>query len=131
MGGPISAWCAKQHHPAALVLDSTFVSFDEEAQDLVPVVPASLLSTFKYTTLQYAHAASVPTMVLHSKADRTIAYDHGQRIYAGLGEPKRFVEITGGHNDGFTVCRDLYIQVLTEFLDQYLPAEAREGDGGP
>lgn len=126
MGGPISAWCARQHHPAALVLDSTFVSFDEEAQDLVPIVPASLLSTIEYTTLEYAKAAALPTMVLHSKADRTIAYDHGQRIYAGLNEPKRFVEITGGHNDGFTQCRALYIQVLTEFLDRYLPAEAIE-----
>jgi pimeloyl-ACP methyl ester carboxylesterase len=41
----------------------------------------------------------IPILILHSREDRLIGYQHSERNFAAANEPKLFFEIKGGHND--------------------------------
>jgi fermentation-respiration switch protein FrsA (DUF1100 family) len=55
-------------------------------------------------------------LVLHSRQDDIIPFAHGERLFAAARAPKQFMEIEGGHNDGFVFGREAWIRQLDEFL---------------
>jgi fermentation-respiration switch protein FrsA (DUF1100 family) len=55
-------------------------------------------------------------LVVHSRGDEIIPFRHGQALFAAASEPKRFLELQGGHNDGFLVSGVAYRRGLAEFL---------------
>ena len=55
-------------------------------------------------------------MVAHSKNDEIIPYDEGHEIFDAAAEPKQFLEMRGGHNDGFMVSGSTYIEGLRSFI---------------
>jgi hypothetical protein len=42
-------------------------------------------------------------------------------LFSVASEPKAFVKLQGGHNDGFLVSRAHYTEALGEFLDVNVP----------
>jgi fermentation-respiration switch protein FrsA (DUF1100 family) len=58
-----------------------------------------------------------PVLVLHSPDDEIIPYRLGKQLYEAANEPKRFVELRGGHNDGFLVSQPQYERALGELLE--------------
>jgi len=50
LGSSIAAWLARQHRPAALILESSFSSVPSMAQRLYPFLPVKWLATFSYET---------------------------------------------------------------------------------
>jgi hypothetical protein len=61
-----------------------------------------------------------PLLVIHSRDDRIVPFDHGRQLYDAAAEPKHFLDIRGGHNDGFLVSSDRYLQTIDGFLRDYL-----------
>jgi fermentation-respiration switch protein FrsA (DUF1100 family) len=59
-------------------------------------------------------------MVAHSKNDEIIPYEEGLEIFQAAPEPKQFLEMQGGHNDGFSVSGRSYIEGLKSFINQSL-----------
>ena len=43
-----------------------------------------------------------------------------QRLFEAANEPKQFVEINGGHNDGFSVSREYYQGEIDKFLSRHV-----------
>ena len=59
-------------------------------------------------------------MVAHSKNDEIIPYEEGREIFAAAAEPKQFLEMSGGHNNGFIVSGTAYIKGLESFINKNL-----------
>ena len=59
-------------------------------------------------------------MVAHSKNDEIIPYDEGREIFEAAAEPKQFLEMQGGHNDGFIVSGMSYVNELKAFINKSL-----------
>ena len=59
-------------------------------------------------------------MVAHSKNDEIIPYDEGREIFHAAAEPKQFLEMQGGHNDGFISSGISYVNGLKAFINQSL-----------
>jgi hypothetical protein len=55
-------------------------------------------------------------LVLHSPDDEIVPYALGQRLFAAAPGPKRFVDLQGGHNDGFLRSQPDYERTLGAFL---------------
>jgi fermentation-respiration switch protein FrsA (DUF1100 family) len=55
-------------------------------------------------------------LVVHSSGDEIIPFRQGQALFAAASEPKRFLELQGGHNDGFLASGVAYRRGLAEFL---------------
>jgi len=119
LGGAVACWLAARDKPRALVLASTFTSVPDLGAEVYRFLPVRLLSRFKYDTRECLGKVTAPVLIAHSPRDDIIPYAHGQRLYAAANEPKRFLEIAGGHNDGFIHTRAEWAHALGEWLRAY------------
>jgi hypothetical protein len=122
LGGAIVARLAAAERPGALVLASSFVSVPELAAEFYPWLPVRWLSRYRYDTLEALGRVACPVLVAHSRQDDIVPFRHGERLYAAVKGPKSFLELAGGHNDGFLFMRDTWREALGHFLAQHLPA---------
>ena len=120
LGGPIAAWLAQQHTPGGLLLEATFTSIPELSTTLYPLFPTRWLARYDYNTLGHLSRVTCPVLVVHSREDNLIPFSHGQGLYQAAGEPRAFLEIAGGHNDGFSLSAEPYQAALEEFVSSRL-----------
>ncbi|MEA3546234.1 MAG: alpha/beta hydrolase [Thermodesulfobacteriota bacterium] len=120
LGAAVTAHLATIHTPAALILESCFTSVPDIAADLYPFLPVRLLSRLDYNAIKKLENVPCPVLIAHSPNDEIIPYKHGRALYAAAKEPKRFLELRGGHNDGFLVTGKVYRDGLDSFLSEIL-----------
>jgi fermentation-respiration switch protein FrsA (DUF1100 family) len=118
LGGGVASWLAARHQPRALVLASTFTSTVDLASQIYSFLPVKLISRYRYPTLERLRDVRSPVLVIHSPQDDVIPFSHGRRLYEGAREPKAFLELRGGHNDGFVFTRPEWVRALGVFLDR-------------
>jgi len=121
LGGPIAARLARQHPPGALLLESTFTSLPELGSRRYPFFPVRWLARYTYDTLGQLSGIHCPVLVVHSREDGLIPLAQGQELYAAANPPKEFLEISGGHGNGFVVSEAQYRAGLERFFAAYLP----------
>lgn len=120
LGSSIAAWQASQHRPAALILESSFSSVPSMAGRLYPFLAVKLLAKFSYDTGRYVSSIACPLLVVHSKTDEIIPYAEGRQVFDAAPANKQFLDILGGHNDGFIVTGRAYVDGLSRFIDSSL-----------
>jgi fermentation-respiration switch protein FrsA (DUF1100 family) len=116
LGAAIAAELASHTRPAALIIESAFTSVPNMAARLYPWLPVRWLSRYRYDTQGALETIACPVLIIHSREDDIIPYAEGEQLYAHAREPKRFMELHGGHGDGFLVSRDIYERGLDDFL---------------
>jgi fermentation-respiration switch protein FrsA (DUF1100 family) len=121
LGGAVAAQLAEANRPGALVLASTFTSVPDMAAELYPWLPARLLARIHYDTLARLPRIDRPLLVIHSRNDDVIPFAHGRRLFDAARATKQFIEMDGGHNQGFVFGRKEWIRELDGFLRQALP----------
>lgn len=122
LGGGIASWLASKHAPGALILESTFTSLPDIAAARYPYMPIRLMLRFKYNTAEYLSEVNCPTLIVHSRDDEINPFIYGQRLFEIASEPKKFLEITGTHNEGFITSGLQYEEGLNIFIHEYLEA---------
>ena len=126
LGGAVAAYTASRHGALGLVLESTFSSAPEMAAWLYPWAPARRLTRFGYDTQSRLAGIRIPLLVVHSREDELIPYYQGEALYQAGRSPKRFLAISGGHNDGLLLNTQRYTRALDEFIDLCLePPQAQ------
>lgn len=108
LGGPIAARLAEKKNPAALILDSTFISIKDIAVKLYPYLPVRKFLKFEYNTLGYLKGVVCPTLVIHSTDDDYIPFSHAEKLLDAIDGKKKLVETKGGHNTGLMVSNQIY-----------------------
>jgi hypothetical protein len=121
LGASIAAWLASRTSPAALILESAFTSAPNLGRHHYWFLPVHTLARIHYDTESYIESVSAPTLVVHSADDEIVPFAHGRKLFSVASEPKAFVKLQGGHNDGFFVSRAHYTEALGEFLDVHVP----------
>lgn len=116
LGGAVAVWLAARVVPGGLILESTFTSVNDMAQHHYPFLPVNLISKFKYDSLALVDDIQSPVLALHSPHDEIVPYELGVRLYQALPGEKSFVDMKGGHNDGFYASGEGYINSLRDFL---------------
>ena len=119
LGGAIAAWLAGQNRPKAVIIESSFTSIPDVAASYYRLFPVRLLSRYSYNTKEYVARISVPILVIHSLDDDLVPFDHGRKLYELANQPKQFLQINGGHNDGYLAAGDRYLQEIDRFLSTY------------
>ena len=120
LGGAIAAWLAAKHKPAALVIASGFTSVPDLGQQLYPFLPVRWLARIRYDTRAYLRSMQVPVLIAHSPQDDIIPFEHGRALFDAAHPPKQFLELAGGHNDGFIFMREAWVKVLEDFLGEQM-----------
>ncbi len=117
LGAAVAVQLAQNHYPAGLVIESTFKSVPDMGAEIYPWLPVRLLSRIKYDSLRLLSEISCPVMVIHSPQDDIIPFHHGRALFEAANEPKVFMEIRGGHNEGYLLDREGYKEGWRRFLD--------------
>ncbi len=119
LGGAVAVYLATQVQPRAVILESTFTSIPDRGAELYPYFPARFLARIHYNSLGRISAIRAPVLIVHSTEDEIVPFSHGQSLYAAAREPKEFLQISGGHNDGNFAFREMYEQGITSFLSRF------------
>ncbi len=119
LGGSVAAKLAARVEPQALIVESTFTSVPDAAQDIYPWLPARWLSRLRHATRDYVRDVNSPVLVVHSRDDEIIPYHHGQGIFEAANEPRTMLTIRGGHNDAIATDEANYMSGLRHFLGDF------------
>jgi fermentation-respiration switch protein FrsA (DUF1100 family) len=131
LGGAVAAWLAARVSPRALVLASSFTSVPDLGAEVYPFLPVRWLSRFSYDTLAALERVRAPVLVAHSPEDEIVPYRHGLRLYAAAREPKAFLVLAGGHNEGFVFARPEWVAQLAAFLERAAGGPQPRGENAP
>lgn len=116
LGGAVAAYLAARVSPRALILESTFTSVPDRGGELYPYLPVRLLSRMEYDSFRRICSVRCPVLIVHSPEDEIVPFSHGRALFDAAPEPKQFLQISGGHNDGFFVSASRYEAGLRHFL---------------
>jgi fermentation-respiration switch protein FrsA (DUF1100 family) len=116
LGAAVAVDVAARKPVGGLVMESAFSSGVEVGQEMFPFLPAFLLVRNRYESVKKIGAVRAPILILHSRNDEFFKWHHPQRLYEAARDPKRLVELRGGHNDAFLVSRQVYAAALSAFL---------------
>lgn len=119
LGGAVAAWLAQQHPPRLLILESTFTSVPDMGVRQFPFLPVRLLARIQYDTLARLPQINAPILIIHSPDDDVIPYDHGQQLFKAANQPKAFLQLIGGHNEGFILSGNQYKAGLAAFIAEH------------
>jgi len=118
LGGAVAGWLASRVPARALVLQSTFTSLPDLAAGIYPVFPVRWLARIDYGTRGRLAAVRCPVLIAHSREDEVVPFRHGQALFEAAKEPKRFVEMRGGHNEAFIFAHPEWRASLASFLEE-------------
>ena len=120
VGAGVATHLASRQQCGALIMESGFTSVPDLAQQLYPFLPVRLLTRFSYNSKEILKEIDCPVLVAHSQDDEIIPFSHGRQLFEAAGEPKHFLRMRGGHNDGFYVTGESYFNGLDQFLTEAL-----------
>jgi fermentation-respiration switch protein FrsA (DUF1100 family) len=118
LGAAVAAWLAARVRPRAVVLASTFTSVPDLGAQVYPFLPVRLVSRFSYDNMAAVRTIKSPLLIAHSREDDIIPYSHGRALFEAGNEPKQFLEMSGGHNDGFLFVRKEWVAQVAGFLER-------------
>ncbi len=121
LGGAVAVWLARPHPPRALILESTFTSIPDLGAELYPFLPVRLLARVRYDNRALLPQVRSPVLIVHSREDDIIPFQHGRRLWEAAAEPKEFLELSGTHNEGWVISGSHYVEGLRGFLERYGP----------
>lgn len=120
LGGGVAAWLASEVVAGGLVLESTFSSAVDLAAEIYPLMPVRWLLRTRYPVKNVLERVETPVMISHSREDDIIPFRHGQILYEAANDPKYWMELVGGHNDGFIQSGRRYVEGWKHFLNKTL-----------
>ena len=132
LGGSVAAYLAAKVEVKALIIESCFTSYADIGKKFYSYMPVRLFAKFGYPTIDYVRDVNCPVMIIHSRDDDIIPFEFGQKLYEAVDAPSEFVEIFGGHNDGFLVSSEIYKKAWMkwlEFLKEYQTRAGRQQVG--
>ena len=60
----------------------------------------------------------MPRIIVSVMSDDIVPFSHGQALFDAAREPKQFLELRGGHNDGFIFMREEWVREVGAFLER-------------
>ena len=116
LGGAVAIELASRVNCAGLIVESSFTSAKEMGQLMFPYFPTGLLLRHEFNSIQKIGQVNCPVLVTHSPSDDLVPFAMGQRLYAKSAEPKRFIELKGGHNERDYMSDGAYIEAVRAIL---------------
>jgi fermentation-respiration switch protein FrsA (DUF1100 family) len=100
LGSGVAVALAAQRPVARLILESPYTSIADLAAAIYWFVPVRHLIKDPFRSDARIGDVTAPVLVLHGARDNVVPIEYGERLYALIKTPKRFVRLAdAGHND--------------------------------
>ena len=100
LGTGVAVALASKQRLGRLILEAPFTSAADVARLNYPLIPVSLLMKDQFRSDARVGSITAPTLVLHGGFDRVVPIAFGERLYAAIRAPKRFVRFADGEHEG-------------------------------
>jgi fermentation-respiration switch protein FrsA (DUF1100 family) len=130
LGASVASRLAMRHQPLALIVESSFTSVPDIAQELYPWLPVHWLTRLKHATRDHVKSVRCPVLVVHSRDDEIIPFHHAEEIFASANEPRTLLAIRGSHNDAFLRNERAYLDGIRAFLSGLRKADLSRLNSG-
>jgi len=134
IGAAVATEVLKRREAKALITEGAFTSAPDMAGELYPILPLKYVIVSKYDSLSNIKTLDLPVLVIHAKDDEIIPFSHGKRIFEAAREPKKVLEVYGGHNYAIILEPEKFSRVIRQFLKKqgiYLEEKQVEPTGYP
>jgi fermentation-respiration switch protein FrsA (DUF1100 family) len=115
LGGAVAIDLACNRDVGGIIIESGFTSIHDMAKSVFLYIPEFVLST-RFDSLKKIQRLKTPKLIMHSPEDGIIPYKQGRKLFENAPEPKVFVTLMGGHNDGFLISEEVYIKAIDKFV---------------
>ena len=119
LGSAVAVRLAAEVPQAAVILEGAPASLADIGQRRYPFFPIHLVMRSKFESIQKVHRIRAPLLFLHSPEDEVIPIAEGRRLYEAAPDPKRFVELSGGHVDASQLDERRFVATISAFLQQH------------
>ena len=100
LGSGVAVALAAERPVARLVLEAPFSSAVDVAASAYPFVPVRWLMKDQFRSDLRIGKVAAPVLIVHGDRDAVVPIKSGERLYALITAPKRFVRVPGaGHED--------------------------------
>ena len=121
LGSGVAIELATRVPAAALILEGAYTSVPNRGQEVYPYLPVTWIATQRFASIEKIGRITMPKLFLHSPTDVVIPIAHGRALFAAAAEPKRFVEVEGGHMDAFSIDKRTYYGAIAEIVRSVTP----------
>jgi hypothetical protein len=120
LGGAVAIEAATRREPGGLIVESSFSSARAMAKHYYPWLPTRLLLRIRYDSLSKVPGIRCPKLFMHSHDDDIVPYRIGRALFEAAAEPRAFVHLRGGHNDGGMLVTPGARESVGLFVDEVL-----------
>jgi fermentation-respiration switch protein FrsA (DUF1100 family) len=98
LGAAVAVELAAADGAGGLIVEGGFTSLPLLVRRYAPIIPADLMLTSKFDSIEKIKNYTGPTLIAHGADDRIIPIKHGRKLFEAAGGEKRFLRIDGaGH----------------------------------
>ena len=99
LGTGVAVALAGKHAVGRLILEAPFTSAVAVARLSLPLIPVSLLMKDQFRSDVRVGAITAPILIMHGELDRVVPIAFGERLYAAIRAPKRFMRFPNGEHE--------------------------------
>ena len=115
LGGAVAVDLATRVKAGGLILESTFSSVSDIVKIAFPIMSNFIYLRYSFDSLSKITNVKSPVLLIHSPDDEVIPFELGKKLFTAIQSEKKFLQIKGGHNDGFMQSIRPYMQTLATF----------------
>ena len=126
VGAALALHVAAERDVAGLIMESPFVTAFR-VKTVIPLAPFD-----KFRNIDVIRRVRCPILVMHGKADTTIPFWHGQKLFDAAPDPKQCLWVDGaGHDDLSMVAGSRYWDSIRQFAALIKSHTAQQGNPPP
>lgn len=121
LGAAVAVQLASQVEAGAVVLEGAPASVVDIGQQRYPFFPVRWIIRNPFNAIERVAAIRAPLLFLHSAEDTIIPFSEGRRLFDAAPQPKKFVEVRGGHIEASEMDREVFYGAIRDFLAGFPP----------
>ena len=98
LGTGVAVALAAEHKIGKVILEAPFTSAVDVGAAAYPFLPVRLLMHDRFRSDQRIGKVTAPVLVIHGARDNVVPIAYGERLYALITAPKKFVRFPEGHH---------------------------------
>lgn len=116
LGGAVAVELARREPCRGLIVESSFTSAADFGRKMFPFLPIRLLLKYHFDSINKIGELSCPVLITHSAEDDLVPYQMGKRLFDAANSPKKFIQLSGGHNERLYFSDERYVEGVRAFI---------------
>ncbi|MCF7875167.1 MAG: alpha/beta hydrolase [Candidatus Omnitrophica bacterium] len=117
LGTALAVNLAANNKVGGIILEGAFSSGKDMAKLIYPYFPSFILPNI-FESSKDIERVNEPKLFIHSKTDEIVPVRLAKELYKKAPQPKKFIEIVGGHNTAYLDRKDKYLSALDNFIEK-------------